>query len=72
MATGSARRKVRFPRRGITRLRSRPYRFERAGREFGRQMREAFARLRADPVAWQDYVDEVGSIMPLADPSKFR
>jgi len=35
-------------------------------------MREAFARLRADPVAWQDYVDEVGSIMPLADPSKFR
>ncbi|HEX8831524.1 MAG TPA: hypothetical protein VF705_10180 [Longimicrobium sp.] len=41
------------------------------GREFGERMREAFDRLRADPAAWQDYVDEVASITPLLYPSSF-
>jgi hypothetical protein len=35
-------------------------------------MRGAFDRLRADPVAWQDYVDEFASMNPLSDPSSFR
>lgn len=72
MAAHPARRKVPFPRRGITRLRSRPYDPDRAGREFGERMRQAFDRLRADPVAWQDYVDELASMNPLSDPSSFR
>jgi hypothetical protein len=72
MATHPARRKARFPRRGITRLRSCAYDPDRAGREFGERMRAAFDRLRADPVAWQDYVDEFASMNPLSDPASFR
>lgn len=72
MATHSARRKARFPHRGITRLRSRPCDPDRAGREFGERMREAFDRLRADPVAWKDYMDEFASMNPLSDPASFR
>jgi hypothetical protein len=72
MSTHPARRKARFPRRGITQLSLRTYCPDCAGREFGERMREAFDRLRADPVAWQDYVDEFASMNPLSDPSSFR
>lgn len=32
-----------------------------AKEQFWREMREDFARLRADPVAWQDYQDELAA-----------
>jgi hypothetical protein len=71
MATRPARRKARFQHRGITRLRSRAGDPDRAGREFGERMREAFDRLRADPVAWKDYVDEFASMNPLSERASF-
>ncbi len=72
MRTRSDRQEVRFPGRGITRLRSRSSELDRVGRIFGERMREAFDRLRADPVAWQDYVDEVASMTLVVDRTAFR
>lgn len=72
MATHPARRKARFPRRGIPRLRSCPcaakarrtalYRTEtereRADREFWERYYEGYAKLKADPVAWNEVLRE--------------
>lgn len=55
---------------GLTRLTWRRYDCDCADRAFEDAMRAAYERLKADPVAWRDYVEELASIDPaLVDPA---
>ena len=38
---------------------------------FGEQMREAFERLHADPAAWEEWMEELAIINPLAVPPEY-
>ena len=80
MATHSARRKARFPRRGIPRLRSCPCdanarrtalhrsetERERERREFFARENAAYERLRADPAAWNAMLRESEAFDPVS------
>jgi hypothetical protein len=86
MATHPARRRAKFPRRGITRLRSCPRDAKgrrtasiRSETERERQRREFFARenaayecLRADPEAWNAMLKESEAFDPVSVSSSFR
>lgn len=62
-------RKVRFRPLGLTRLTWRRN-SARSNRAFEKAMREAYERLKADPVAWRDYMEELASIDPaIVDPA---
>ena len=62
-------RKVRFRPLGLTRL-TWPRNSPRSNRAFEEAVRAAYERLRADPVAWRDYMEELASIDPaLVDPA---
>lgn len=68
MATRHARRAVRFRSMGLTRLTWRRCGSECEDREFAIAMQRAYERLKADPVAWREYMEEIASINPaLAD-----
>jgi len=52
--------------RRIPRLRSvHPYDPSERTSDFARRMRESYDRLRADPVAWNEWMEECASIDPL-------
>jgi hypothetical protein len=60
------RTKPELRRRRIPRLRGRrPYDPSLGDADFARGMREAYERLRADPAAWTDWMEECASIDPL-------
>lgn len=70
MATHPAQRNVRFRPMGLTRLSWRRHDSAREEREFEEAMRAAYDRLKADPVAWRDYMEELASIDPaIVDPA---
>ena len=49
----------------------RPYDPSERNSEFARRMRESYERLRADPVAWDDWMEECASIDPLLVSQKY-
>jgi hypothetical protein len=64
MASRPSRRTVRFRPLGLTRLTwRRPY-LDDGDREFADAMQRAYERLRADPIAWREYMEELASIDP--------
>jgi hypothetical protein len=67
MSTHQARRKAAFGRRVIKRLRlpRATSAYHAWCRSFDDQARVAFERLRADPAAWREYLDECAAIDPL-------
>jgi len=59
--------------RRIPRLRSEhPYDPAVGDSDFVRRMREAYERLRADPAAWADWMEECASIDPLLVSPDYR
>jgi len=59
--------------RRIPRLRSvHPYDPAARDSDFARRMRESYERLRADPAAWADWMEECASIDPLLVSSEYR
>lgn len=59
--------------RRLTRLHRRSTKppYDPCDRTFARQVREAFERLYADPVAWEELMDERASIDPLSVPRDY-
>ena len=55
---------VRFRPMGLTRFTWRRSDSDASDREFEDAMRLAYERLRADPVAWREYIEEIASIDP--------
>lgn len=64
--TTVTRVKPKLPHRRIPRLRAvRPYDPASGSPDFARRMREAYDRLRTDPAAWAEWMEECASIDPL-------